>query len=159
MQAAFDDRPFAQLLQEQGLPPGLQQVLLHAVAMADRAQPGIPSGNAPNSQPSRSDPQPAAQQQQQQQQQQPHTRQQAGQAASAEQDTAVSDLTARQGFSAERDTLEAGQSAAQRGASREQPGQVLTAERALEALSLYMRSAGRYALLVFCTPNGVCSAN
>lgn len=34
----MDDRPFAEFLQQEGLPPSLQKVMLYGLAMLDRRQ-------------------------------------------------------------------------------------------------------------------------
>ena len=43
MQDAFDGRPLAQLLAEQGLQPGVRALLLYAVAMLEADQVGTVS--------------------------------------------------------------------------------------------------------------------
>jgi hypothetical protein len=40
LQDAFDDRPLAQLLQQEGLGPALQEVVLHGIAMCSTPQAG-----------------------------------------------------------------------------------------------------------------------
>ena len=118
MQAAYDGRPFVQLLQEQGLAGGVQQVLLHAVAMADAAQPAG-TASSPGQDTAAAGAQPLA-------------------AAAEQQD-------GRPRPAADASGCSRASSVGTPASDQRQPESVFNARQALQALDLYTRSAGRCA--------------
>ena len=116
-QGSFDDRPFVELMQSQGLEPGLQALVLHAVLLLDHAQQA---------------------QQAQQQQQQPHD------AHGAAATTAGMPLgSGPAGVSPAAGAAEAAAGPAA-GTADTAGAACITAAAALRLMDVHMRSVGRY---------------